>query len=284
MLFETHQRDGLAYARMAVLFRGRPVHQVYAYSVDGLLVDTGYPQGADRLLGWARKQDLERVVLTHHHEDHVGGAAVLREELSLPILASSLAIPRLARAPALPFYRRLVSRRPRPVTAQPLSDLLEHRGRRYRIIPTPGHAFDHVCLYDEERRWLFSGDLYVHPKVTYLRRIEDVWQHLDSLRRVRALEPERLFCAHAGPVDRATRALERKIEFWENLAREVGELHRRGLSSRQIRKRLVGSESLFSYLSLGDFSKLNLIHDLLRGSPDSASSEEAPAGAGESVS
>ena len=154
------------------------------------------------------------MLLTHHHEDHIGGAAALRGELGLPVLAPAPALPLLAQGLRMPLYRKIVWRVPRTFAAEPLGEVVEGDGYRLRVIPTPGHAFSHVCLFDEERRWLFAGDLYVHERVRFLRRVENVWEHIASLRRVLALGPELLICDHAGIFENACERLERKIRWW----------------------------------------------------------------------
>lgn len=249
--------------RMASTLFGRSIREVSAYQVWDLLIDTGPPTTAGRLVEWCRGQAIRRVLLTHHHEDHIGGAAALREELGLPMLAPAPALPLLAHGLRMPLYRKIVWRVPRPFPAEPLGERVEGDGYRFQVIPTPGHAFSHVCLFEEERRWLFSGDLYVHERVRYLRRVEDVWQHIASLRRVLALGPELLICDHAGILENASERLERKIQWWEDLAGRSRELRDRGLSADAIALRLLGREGFLAWISLGDFSHRNLIRSLL---------------------
>ena len=98
-----------------------------------------------------------------------------------------------------------------------------------------------------------------------LRRIENVWQHIDSLRRVLALEPELLICDHAGILDDAQGRLARKIQWWEELAGRARELRDQGVPVERIARRLLGREGFLTYASLGDFSKTNLIRGLLGG-------------------
>lgn len=263
-MFRFFPQGSLTRIIMAPTFLGRPIRQVSAYVFEDLLIDTGPPPTASRLVEWIRGSGVRRIVLTHHHEDHIGGAAALQEDLGLPVLAPANAVPILAEGLRMPLYRRLVwGGRPRTFRAEPLGPVVEGEGYRLRVIPTPGHAFTHVCLFEEERRWLFSGDLYVHEKVKFLRGIEDVWAHLDSLRRVLALEPELLICDHAGILEHARDRLARKISWWEGLAADARTLRDEGLSVAAITRRLLGREEFLTYASLGDFSKRNLIRALL---------------------
>lgn len=264
MMFHPLPHGPLTRLRMAPTFLGRPVREVSAYAFADLLIDTGPPATASRLVAWVRGGPVRRVLLTHHHEDHIGGAAALIEELGLPVLGPPGAVPIFAEGLRMPLYRRLVwGGVPRTFRAEALGDAVEGEGYRLRVIPTPGHAFSHVCFFEEGRRWLFSGDLFVHERVKLLRRIEDVWQHVDSLRRVLALEPELLICDHAGILDDAQGRLARKIQWWEDLAGRARELRDQGVPVERIARQLLGREELLTYASLGDFSKTNLIRGLL---------------------
>lgn len=263
-MFRPVPHGDLTRLRMAPTFLGRPVREVSAYAFADLLIDTGPPATASRLVAWCRNRPVRRVLLTHHHEDHVGGAAALIEKLGLPVLGPAGAVPIFAEGLRMPIYRRLVwGGVPRTFRAEPLGETVEGEGYRLRVIPTPGHAFSHVCFFEEGRRWLFSGDLFVHERVKLLRRIENVWQHVDSLRRVLALEPELLICDHAGILDDARGRLIRKIQWWEDLAGRARELRDQGLPVERIARDLLGNEELLTWASLGDFSKVHLIRGLL---------------------
>ena len=96
------------------------------------------------------------------------------------------------------------------------------------------------------------------------RRIEDVWLHIESLRRVLALEPDMLICSQAGFFENAREVLSRKIRFWEDLGERARALRDRGWSLRDITRELLGREGPRTYVSGGEFSKLRLIRGLLR--------------------
>jgi glyoxylase-like metal-dependent hydrolase (beta-lactamase superfamily II) len=248
---------------MARSFGGRSLHSVSAYLLGDTLIDSGCPATADELVDWCRRRDVRRVVHTHHHEDHTGGDAALVARLGLEIWAPAATVPILASFYRLPWYRRLVWGQPQSVAARPFGEVVRIGDADFQAIPTPGHAADHHCLYDPERRWLFSGDLFISSRVTHVRRSEDAATILSSLRRLLALDPELVICSHAGLVADARAAIERRIAFWEELAVRAASLAAAGCSARAIRRRLLGSEGAMTLLSCGDFSKTNLIRSLL---------------------
>jgi len=249
---------------------GVPLHDSSAFHVGGLLIDTGPPATEDEMVAWARSRSIEKIVLTHHHEDHTGGAAALLDALRVPLLAPAPALPMLREGLRLPLYRRVIFKgAPRPFDADPLPEILTSGDLSFRVVPTPGHALDHVCLFEESHGWLFSGDLFVHERVNMFRRIEDLAAHMDSLRRVLSLSPTLLVCSQSGFFEDARGSLERKIRFWEDLAAEARSLRIRGLSNRAITRRLVGREGPRTFASLGEYSKIRLIEELLRLPPAS---------------
>lgn len=250
--------------RMSRSFLGQPLRWAYVYLVDDLLIDTGPPCTASELTAVLRDHGLSQVVNTHQHEDHVGGSAAVRDAFGIVPRAPAMTIPLLENPPQIEIYRRIVWGRPRSVGATPIGDApIKTPRHRFQLIHTPGHCFDHHVLFEPDQRWLFSADLYLAERAKYLRTDEDLGQLMTSLRRVTGLEPEVVFCAHAGIIRDGTTALRRKIDYWQQLIENVHQLHGQGLSPRAIRDRLLGSEGWMTRVSLGHFSKLNLVNAAL---------------------
>ena len=242
---------------------GRPLYTVETYLVDGLLIDTGCPGTASELVAWCRGQGIHRVVNTHHHEDHAGGDRALQKALGLPVAAPPGAVPILANSPRLQLYRRIIWGQPGDVSVKPMGKAVESDHYRFEVVPTPGHCPDHVCLFEREQGWLFSGDLFIHERVRYLRVDEDARRTLESLKRVLALQPRLLVCSHAGLVEDGCGAIERKIAYWEGLAEGARTLCQEGLSLREVTDRLLGPEDAMAFVTRGHFAKINLIRSLL---------------------
>ncbi|MDQ4094794.1 MAG: MBL fold metallo-hydrolase [Actinomycetota bacterium] len=151
------------------------------------IVDAGVPGSWKKLqsslaqLGLSADQ-VEALVLTHAHFDHIGFAEKARVELGIPILVhendalltkrpreygkerSRLAY--LPRRKAMPIVATLTARGafwPRPVREieRFSSDRLDVPGGP-RVIFTPGHTMGHCALLFEDRDAVIAGDALVN--------------------------------------------------------------------------------------------------------------------------
>ena len=256
------------YFQMARTFFGRALYWTGVYFVDGLLLDSGPPNLRHEVRRLIGELGVRQCVTTHHHEDHSGNHGLLQEQLGITPLAHASGLQRIAQPESQPqLYRRLAWGVPGTAHAAAVGERLETPRFRLRIMHTPGHAADHIALYVPDRAWLFSGDLYLAPKLRYLRADEDVYAMLDSLRRVIALEPTVLFCQHCGRVDDATTMLRRKLDFLVELGERIHELHRNGLDEAQITRALPGSDWRWRVWTGGHFAKRNFVRAFLRPRP-----------------
>lgn len=242
---------------------GGTLYTVGVFLVDGLLIDSGPPTTARQLGAWLQHQRIEQIINTHHHEDHSGGNRYLQREFSVPVKVPPGAVPILARFPRLEAYRRLVWGQPPNLMADSLSGTVESSRHRFQVIATPGHCPDHVCFFEPEEGWLFSGDLYIQEHARYLRADVNLDQLTKSLQHVLTLRPKLLCCCHAGIVEDASGAIERKLDYWRQLRTQVLVLQQDGLSPPEIRDHLLGPEGQITHMTRGHFSKINLINALL---------------------
>jgi glyoxylase-like metal-dependent hydrolase (beta-lactamase superfamily II) len=96
-------------------------------------------------------------------------------------------------------------RRPRPTLKidEPLDDgeFLELGDSTLKVFWTPGHAPEHICLYDHEKQILFSGD-HVLPKITShislhtYQEGDPLRDYLRSLDRLHGLPVKAVLPAH----------------------------------------------------------------------------------------
>ncbi|WP_283776615.1 MBL fold metallo-hydrolase [Stappia sp. WLB 29] len=127
----------------------------------GAVIDPGGE--VDRILGALEEHGVkvEKIVLTHGHIDHVGGAAELAERLSVPVLG-----PHEADRPLLERVEQQARefgvgdvRSVEPDTWLSEGDDLTMAGRSFQILHCPGHAPGHLVFFDPELRFAISGDV-----------------------------------------------------------------------------------------------------------------------------
>lgn len=250
---------------LARTIAGRGRYWTTAYLIDGLLVDTGCAHTAPELQGALKDASLNRIVNTHTHEDHIGADGLLqRQHPDLEILAHPLALPILSdprgKQPLQP-YRRLFWGWPEPAHGTPVSDKawIDTRHHRFQVIYTPGHSLDHVCIYEPNKGWLFSGDLFVGGQDRALGAKYDIWQIIASLKRVADLPLKTLFPGSARVREDPGEEIRSKISYLEDLGGHILTLHDQGRDVSTITRLICGAPMPVELITLGHFSRRHLV-------------------------
>jgi glyoxylase-like metal-dependent hydrolase (beta-lactamase superfamily II) len=255
---------------LARTLAGRGRYWTTAYLVDGMLIDSGCAYSAPELLAYLRSKPLTWLVNTHTHEDHIGANGPLQKEYSeLEILAHPLSLPVLesprAKQPLQP-YRRLIWGWPEPSKGQQLSDgeMIRTENFNFQVIYTPGHSPDHICLYEPEHNWLFSGDLFVGGRDRALSADSDIWGVIGSLKKIAELPLSKLFPGSAHVRDNPGKELTEKIAYLEEMGARTLDLRSKGLGIGAIARTLFGGPMFIEVFTLGHFSRRNLVRSFLQ--------------------
>ena len=164
----------------------------WTYLIDGdepVLIDAGVgqPSHLDAIDAAAGDRRLHLVV-THAHSDHISGAAAIRE-----------------RRPSVVLSKMPWPERDRDLPWRPLAegDVVPTGEGNLRVIHTPGHAPDHICLWHAESRTVFVGDMLVQGTTVMIPASHrgSLVDYLRSLDRLLSLNPERALPAHGPAID-----------------------------------------------------------------------------------
>ncbi len=253
---------------------GRGRYWTTCYRVDGMMIDTGCAHTAKELEYALRDRQIERIVNTHTHEDHIGANGYLQDHRTeIEILAHPAALPVLddpRHAQPLHPYRRLFWGWPKPSRSKSVEngEIIETDRHKFQVIYTPGHSPDHICLYEPEKGWIFTGDLFVGGRDRALRAGYDIWQIIDSLKSLLKLPLTVIFPGSARVREEPQQELATKIEYLEDLGERVQVLHEKGLSLKRITNQILGNAMWVEIVTLGHFSRINLIRSYLRQNYD----------------
>lgn len=243
---------------------GRPLMKVYVYAVGDTLIDTGLQSLGGALVDWGRSLGARRAVVTHHHEDHTGGAARLQAE-GFDVRGTPATSALLAADLPVPFYEHLAWGKATPTRLGAVGTTVELDGETAEVLPAPGHCVDQVSFWLPSRGWLFSGDAFLHEKVRLFRRDEDFAATMVTLDRLVALPIDALWCAHRPRPTGGRAALLAKREHLREMEGRIRDLAARGWPDGRIAAALQLRAGGLAVLSLGDASTRNLVASVLRG-------------------
>ena len=168
-----------------------------------VLIDTGISSNFRHLVGCLRQlglkaRDIDLVVLTHEHFDHIGAAAFFFK--TAVIAAHRLAankielqdefvtLTRYRDAASKPFYAHLW-----------LEDdaLIALGNYELGVVHTPGHTSGCICVYEPTERLLFSGDtVFANGTLSEIATSGNISDYVNSLQRLSTLRIVELCPGH----------------------------------------------------------------------------------------
>lgn len=253
---------------------------LYLIAADPLtLVDTG-PKTDEALtalqtqlrnLGYAVR-DLQRIILTHTHEDHCGLAGTLQKESGARVYVHEWEFQNISEQRPTRVNRSLLARAGVPAEelnemagryelihrfADPVADVEAYRDEQefvfasgaLRVIHTPGHTPGSACLLREANRLLLAGDTILKnitpnpvlnaDPIDPQRRFPSLGEYLVSLARIRTLAPTLLKTSHGDDVTDYEEHFHRLVKhIQERLHKVIRLVPRQGITAWEMARLL----------------------------------------------
>jgi glyoxylase-like metal-dependent hydrolase (beta-lactamase superfamily II) len=242
-LIMTKVFPGIYWFKLPSLVDGNGPAYINAYLVRGekgyLLVDSGWNteesfNALKKGLGeiGAEIKEISQIIVTHVHPDHYGMAGRLKKLTGATIAMHHVEIDSIQSryvdmeellqqtdhmliANGVPYkemtelrdstigLEHYVSPTPPDIVLHN-GDIIEHSPFTFRVIWAPGHSSGHICLYEYDKKILFSGD-HILPKITpnisvHPQSIENpLGRYIESLKEIRKLDVELTLPGHDQP-------------------------------------------------------------------------------------
>ncbi|EMA41810.1 MBL fold metallo-hydrolase [Halobiforma nitratireducens] len=160
-----------------------------------------------------RSVDVDHVLVTHVHPDHVGAVDHCAAETDATVWARAGRADRFREATGLEPDRVFY-----PGRTIPLGD------DRVRVLDAPGHAPDHVALEAGRDGPILCGDCAVQEGSVVVGAPEgDMRAYVTTLRRLWAIDPPALYPGHGPTIDTPRETLERLLEHRYRRERRIRE-------------------------------------------------------------
>ena len=107
------------------------------------IIDPGYEPM--KFIKYAEEENLSvaGIILTHHHHDHVGGAAKISDATGCPVMMS--------------FEDSLIYKGKVDIYLKD-GDVIDMEGEKLIVLATPGHTRGSVCIEAPDSNLVFTGD------------------------------------------------------------------------------------------------------------------------------
>lgn len=244
---------------------GPPLMTTRCYVIGDVMVDTGLSHMRKEVIDIAADHRIQRICLTHYHEDHSGNAGPIRQAFGTTVFGHPGTAKKTEKSfKILPYQKYMWGKAP-PVKVVQVPDRIETVLGTMVPVHTPGHSKDHTAYYIRNEGVVFSGDLYLGDRIKYFRAEEDIGAQIHSLQNLLALDFDMLLCSHAPRRKNGRTHIQRKLDFLQDLYGSIIRLWENGLSDNRIFSELRLKENYFAKgFCFGDVSMINGVRSVIR--------------------
>lgn len=259
-----------------ILFFERPFPNANSMIIrddQSFLVDTGFGSDivrTEQLLTSAGilPAQLNGIINTHYHSDHVGGNHYFQQRYEIPVAAHLWEGEMVNQCDIESCGAHFLDQ---PVEQYTVQQLLVDEQQimtgqsAFQVLHTPGHTLGHIALYEPKQEILICGDLFHYNDVGWLNIFREgtnsIRRSIESLDRLATLSIKKAYPGH-GPaidepsimIDKARERLEKWIESPEKMALHACKrifsftlMIKNGLKSREITPYLLSCSWFYDF-------------------------------------
>ena len=181
------------------------------YLIEGdrpILVDTGTGFKVEQAIAEIKDlldgRELQLIVLTHRHFDHVGGAKAIADAFSAEVMMAPRDSQVVRDGDSEATLGTDFGGKIEPIDVTDLAEghILSTGLHDMEVIYSPGHSAGSIVLYDKTNRALISGDtVFVGGIGRYDTPSASMQELVSSLRKLSKLEIDALYPGHGPAVD-----------------------------------------------------------------------------------
>jgi glyoxylase-like metal-dependent hydrolase (beta-lactamase superfamily II) len=264
MLEVSQYKDAVTCIKTASPLGNQAIMWVYAYQIDDVVFDAGCANAIAELEAYKDKHPVNRVIVTHNHEDHFGGCAAFLPEAE--VFAGQVTLQSVHKPYLLPEFFGFVWGQPLPV--KQAQRLVESKivvsDYEFEVVDLSGHCDEMIGFWEREHRWLFSADAVPLPSRKQMAMPEEnIPRMIMRMKEIRDMQVEVLFDGHRGPIENPQEHIEARITFLTDLQQRIQRMAGEGNSLAEIKESLGFPEPWYLPNTENRFAVHHLIRSLL---------------------
>jgi hydroxyacylglutathione hydrolase len=229
-------------------FRGeKPGSHVYLIRGDtkNILIDTGvagkFPVLRHRLAeAGVRARDVNLIVLTHEHYDHIGATAFFHR--TAVVAAHCLAANKVELQDEFVTFRKYHDQPSKPFWVDVwLEDgsIIDLGNYELQVLHTPGHTSGCICLYEPRAGLLFTGDtVFAGGTLSEIAVGGNVSDYVNSIRRLSNLKVKQIYPGHGRASSTPDEDLPRAIVYAQTMLDDCKTFFEAFIKTRKLQDKL----------------------------------------------
>jgi glyoxylase-like metal-dependent hydrolase (beta-lactamase superfamily II) len=247
---------------------GQAIMWVYAYQIGDTIFDAGCWNAVEELRAYTKKHPVNKVYVTHNHEDHYGGCAAFLPKAE--VFAGPITLKSIYEPYPLPEFFQFVWGLPKPITKAKefTATSIDVGDFSFEIVNLSGHCDEMIGFWEADQRWFFSSDAVPLPSKKQMAMLEEnIPKMVKRMQEIQAKKIEVLFDGHRGPITNPREHIDTRIQFLLELQRQVQALSTQGKTVTEIKATLGFPEPWYLPNTEGRFAIEHLIRSLIEDTP-----------------